>query len=33
MEPQQQEIKIAFVEGETILIEPLSKDVLNDINI
>lgn len=32
-EPEQQEIKIAFVEGETILIEPLSKDVLNDINL
>ena len=27
-----QEIKIAFVEGETIYIEPLSKDVLNEIN-
>ena len=29
----QQEIKIAYVEGETIYIEPLSKDVLNEINL
>lgn len=28
-----QEIKIAFVEGDNIYIEPLSKDVLNEINI
>lgn len=30
---QPQEIKIAFVEGENIFIEPLSKDVLNELNI
>ena len=30
---QTQEIKIAFVEGDNIYIEPLSKDVLNEINI
>lgn len=28
-----QEIKIAFVDGENIFIEPLSKDVLNELNI
>lgn len=30
---QTQEIKIAFVDGENIMIEPLSKDVLNEINL
>lgn len=30
---QSQEMKIAFVEGENIMIEPLTKDVLNEINI
>lgn len=30
---QTQEMKIAFVEGENIMIEPLTKDVLNEINI
>ena len=30
---QTQEVKIAFVEGDNIYIEPLSKDVLNEINI
>lgn len=30
---QPQEIKIAFVEGDNIFIEPLSKDVLNELNL
>ena len=28
-----QEMKIAFVEDETIMIQPLTKDVLNEINL
>lgn len=33
VDPLTQEIKIAFVDGENIMIEPLSKDVLNEINL
>ena len=31
--PKSQEIKIAFVDGDNIFIEPLSKDILNEINL